>query len=151
MARDKTQSISSLISSASLMPQESMVEVSKKEQILYIGIPKETSFQENRIPLIPESVSLLHANGHEIIIEAGAGKASNIEDSDFSEAGARIVYNAAEVYKADVILKVAPPSPEEVELIQPNQHLISILNMSMQNADYIRKLGAKKVTAIGYE
>ncbi len=151
MAKEKTPSISSLISSASVMPQESMVEVANKEQNLYIGIPKETSFQENRIPLIPEAVSLLHANGHEIIIETGAGKASNIEDSDFSEAGAKIVYNAAEVYKADVVLKVAPPSPEEVEYIQPNQHLISILNMSMQNADYVRKLAAKKVTAIGYE
>jgi alanine dehydrogenase len=151
MARDKTQSISSLISSAGLMPQESMVEVARKEQKLYIGIPKETSFQENRIPLTPEAVSLLHANGHEIVIESGAGKASNLEDSDFSEAGARIVYSSVDVYKAEVVLKVAPPSDEEVEYIQPNQHLISILNMSMQKPEYIRRLAAKKVTAIGYE
>src|SRR3569832_88002 len=151
MARDITQSISSLISSAGIMPQEAMVEVAKKEQKLYIGIPKETSFQENRIPLIPESVSLLHANGHEIVIESGAGKASNLEDSDFSEAGAQIVYSSADVYKADVVLKVAPPSNEELEYIQPNQHLISILNMSMQKPEYIRKLASKKITAIGYE
>jgi alanine dehydrogenase len=151
MARDKTQSISSLISSASIMPQEAMVEVTKREQRLVIGIPKETSFQENRIPLIPESVSLLHANGHEIIIEAGAGKASNLEDSDFSEAGAQIVYSPTDVYKAEIVLKVAPPSTEEVEYIQPNQYLISILNMSMQKPEYIKQLAAKKVTAVGYE
>jgi alanine dehydrogenase len=151
MAKDTHPSISSLITSAGLMPQEAMVEVKKSEQKLYIGIPKETSFQENRIPLVPESVSLLVANGHEIVIEAGAGKTSNLEDSDFSEVGARIVYSPTDVYKADIVLKVAPPSPEEVNYIQPNQHLISILNMSMQNADYIRKLAAKKVTAIGYE
>jgi alanine dehydrogenase len=151
MAKETHQSISSLITSAGLMPQEAMVEVKKREKKLYIGIPKETSFQENRIPLVPESVSLLVSNGHEIVIEAGAGKTSNIEDSDFSEAGAQIAYNTPEVYKADIILKVAPPSGDEMGMIQPNQHLISILNMSMQNADYIRKLGAKKVTAIGYE
>ena len=143
--------LSRLISSASLMPQESMMEVKKQHKQLYIGIPKETSFQENRIPLIPESVLLLVNNGHEIIIETGAGAASNIQDSDYSEAGARIVYTTAEVYKADIILKVAPPSASELELIQPRQNLISILQMSMQNEEYIRQLSSKKVTAIGYE
>ncbi|MCX6292564.1 MAG: alanine dehydrogenase [Bacteroidetes bacterium] len=143
--------LSRLISSASLMPQEAMMEVKKKSQQLYIGIPKETSFQENRIPLIPESVLLLTNNGHEIIVETGAGAASNIQDSDYSEAGAKIVYSPAEVYKADIVLKVAAPSAEELELIQPKQTLISILQMSMQNEDFIRRLSAKKITAIGYE
>src|SRR3954464_1797670 len=106
MAKETHQSISSLISSAGLMPQEAMVEVKKKGKQLYIGIPKETSFQENRIPLIPESVALLVNNGHEIVVEAGAGKASNIQDSDYSEAGAKIVYSTAEVFKADIVLKV---------------------------------------------
>ena len=94
---------------------------------------------------------MLINNGHEIFIEAGAGAASNIQDSDFSEAGARIVYTAEEVYKADIILKVAPPSPAELEMMQPKQYLISILQMSMQSTEFIRQLGAKKVTAIGYE
>ena len=143
--------ISSLLSSATAMPKESMVEVKKKEKQLYIGIPKETSFQENRIPLIPESVALLVNNGHEIVVEAGAGTAANIQDSDYSEAGARIVYSTAEVFKADLVLKVAPPSLKEVEYIQPRQTLISILQMSMQNEEYIRLLSAKKITAVAYE
>jgi len=96
-------------------------------------------------------VSLLVNHGHKVVIEAGAGAAAKIEDSDFSEAGAGIVYSAEEVYKADIILKVAPPSKEELNFIQPRQFLISILQMSMQNADYIRALSAKKVTALGYE
>lgn len=141
----------SLAASAAMMPQEAMLEVRKQHKQLYIGIPKETSFQENRVPLIPESVSLLTNHGHEIVIEAGAGAASKIEDSDFSEAGAKIAYSADEVYKADIILKVAPPSKEEVELLQTRQTLISILQMSMQNAEYVRSLSAKKITAIGYE
>ncbi len=143
--------ISSLAASAAMQTQEAMLEIKKQEKQLFIGIPKETSFQENRIPLIPESISLLVNNGHEIIIEAGAGAASNIQDSDFSEVGARIVYTAEEVYKADIILKVAPPSQAELDMIQQKQYLISILQMSMQSNDFIRQLSAKKVSAIGYE
>jgi alanine dehydrogenase len=143
--------LSKLISSASMMPQEAMMEIKKQQKELFIGIPKEISFQENRIPLIPESVALLVNNGHEIIVETGAGTASNIQDSDYSEAGAKIVYTTAEVYKADMVLKVAPPSQDELELLQPKQSLISILQMSIQNEEYIRKMSAKKITAIGYE
>jgi len=150
MAENKPGGFSSLINPA-YVTREQMVEVKKKEKKLYIGIPREISFQENRIPLIPEAVALLVANGHEIVVETNAGKASNIQDSDFSEAGARIAYAASDIYKADIVLKVAPPSPEEVELMQPRQQLISILQMSIQSEEYIRKLSAKKITAIGYE
>jgi alanine dehydrogenase len=148
---DQTKGLSSLFTSAGLMPQEAMVEVKKQKKQLYLGIPKETSFQENRIPLIPESVALLVNNGHDIVIETGAGKASNFQDSDYSEAGARIAYSPAEVYKADIVLKVAPPSREELDLIQPKQTLISILQMSMQSPDYIKQLCSKKITAVGFE
>ncbi len=148
---EKLPGVSSLAASAVGMPLEAMLEIKKKHKQLFIGIPKETSFQENRIPLIPDSVSVLVNNGNEVIIEAGAGAAAKIEDSDFSEAGAQIVYSPEEVYKADVILKVAPPSVDELKLIKPRQFLISILQMSMQNADYIKALSAKKITAIGYE
>lgn len=133
------------------MPMEAMLEVKKKHKQLFIGIPKETSFQENRIPLVPDAVSLLINNGHEVVVQAGAGSAAKIEDSDFSEAGARIVYSPEEVYKADIVIKVAPPSNDELKLIQPRQFLISILQMSMQDKDYIKALSSKKVTSIGYE
>lgn len=148
---DKKSAFSSLAASAVLQPMEAMLEVKKQSKELYIGIPKETSFQENRVPLIPESVSLLTNNGHQIVIEAGAGAAAKIQDSDFSEAGAKIAYTTEEVYKADIVLKVAPPSIEELKYLQTRQYLISILQMSMQNADYIKALSAKKITGIGYE
>src|SRR5690242_5092823 len=129
MAERRSKAVDTLLS---MLPQEEMVEVKRGEKQLNIGIPKEITFQENRIPLIPESVALLVNRGHDIIIEAGAGKASNIEDSDFSEAGAQIVYTPEDVYKANLILKVAPPSMEEIALMQPNQHLISILQVGIQ-------------------
>ena len=151
MSEQIPKGLSSLFTSAGLMPQEAMVEVKKQKKQLHLGIPRETSFQENRIPLIPDSIALLINNGHDIVVETGAGKSSNIQDSDFSEAGARIAYSPEEVYKSEIILKVAPPSQEELELVQPRQTLISILQMSMQNAEYIRQLSAKRITAIGFE
>lgn len=134
-----------------LLPQESMLEVELKGKNLYIGIPKETSFQENRIALVPEAVRLLTNNGHRILIEAGAGNNSSFADADYSESGAHIVYSTKEVYQADLILKVAPPSPEEQELMQQKQTLISILQIAMQDREFINRLTSKKITALAYE
>lgn len=150
MAESKFPGINPL-ASAVLLPQEQLLAVRKQHRQLVIGIPKEISFQENRIPLIPDAVAQLVNNGHEILMEAGSGIASNYQDSDYSEAGARICYSPEEVYKAELILKVAPPSLDELELMQNRQTLISILQMTTQTDAYIRKLSAKKITAIGYE
>ncbi len=136
---------------SSLLPQEEMLEVAKKKGKLLIGIPKETSFQENRVPLVPETVALLTNNGHEIIIEREAGKAANFQDNDYSEAGAIIVNSAEEVYKADIILKVAPPSLAEIEMMKQKQTLISALQLTVQPKNYIQKLLAKRVTAIAWD
>ena len=147
---ERSLGLSSLAASAA-MPLEAMLEIRKQQKNLFIGIPKETSFQEHRVPLIPEAVALLTNRGHEIVIETGAGNASKFEDSDYSEAGARIAYGPEEVYKANIILKVAPPSIAELGLIQPRQSLISILQITMQNTEYIKALSGKKITAIAYE
>src|SRR5258706_188692 len=143
--------ISRIAASAMLQPQESLLEVKKQQQHLFIGIPRETSFQENRIPLIPETVALLVNHGHELVMETGAGQTSNYQDSDYSEAGARIAYSPEDVYKADIILKVAPPSAKEMELLKTQQTLISILQMNMQNERFIRNLSSRKITAFAYE
>lgn len=143
--------IKSLASGAAMMPQEEMLEVGRKKGKLYIGIPKEISFQENRIALVPDAVALLVNNGHRVVIETQAGKAANFEDKDFSEAGAEIAYDVNEVYKAEIILKVAPPSTEEIEMMQRKQTLISALQLTVQPEDYVKKLVSKKVTAIAYD
>ena len=104
-------------------PQEEMLEVARKKGKLYIGIPKEMAFQENRVPLVPDAVALLVNNGHKIVVEAGAGSAAHFEDTDYSEAGAEIVYSAEEVYKADIILKIAPPTLDEIESMKTKQTL----------------------------
>jgi alanine dehydrogenase len=143
--------IKTLASGAAMMPQEEMLEVARKKGNLYIGIPKETSFQENRIALVPDAVALLVNNGHRVVVETQAGKAANFEDKDFSEAGAQIAYSTEEVYKADIVLKVAPPSTEEIALMQRKQTLISALQLTVQPEDYVKQLVAKRVTAIAYD
>lgn len=134
-----------------LLPQEEMLEVPRKKGDLYIGIPKETSFQENRIALVPDAVTLLTANGHQIVVETNAGKAANYDDKDYSEAGARIAYSTEEVYKADIVLKVAPPSLEEIEFLQRKQTLISALQFTIQPENYVKRLMEKKVNAIAFD
>ena len=139
------------LTSAGLMPQEEMLEVGRKQEELYIGIPKETHFQENRVPLVPDAVNLLVANGHKIVIETNAGKGANFTDRDYSEAGAQIAYDIKEVYKADIVLKVAPPSLEEIEIMQPRQTLFSALQLTIQPENFLKQLMAKKASAIAYD
>lgn len=139
------------LTQTALMPQEEMLEVARKKGKLFIGIPKEISFQENRVPLVPDAVALLVNNGHTIVIESNAGKMAHFEDHDYSEAGATIVYSPEEVYKANIILKVAPPSPKEIEMMQQKQTLISALQLTVQPEDFLKQLIAKKITAIAFD
>jgi len=139
------------LAKSALNPQEEMLAVARKKNSLYIGIPKETSFQENRVPLVPEAVALLVNNGHEVIIETGAGKISNFQDKDYSDAGAKIAYSAEEVYKANIILKIEPPSLEEIELLTGKQILVSALQLTIQPDNYVKSLMNKKMTAIAFD
>lgn len=139
------------LTQTALMPQEEMLEVGRKKGKLFIGIPKEISFQENRVALVPDAVALLVNNGHRVVVETNAGKTSNFQDHDYSEAGASIAYSAEDVYKADIILKVAPPAPQEIEMMQQKSTLISALQLTVQPEDYIKQLMAKKITAIAFD
>jgi alanine dehydrogenase len=134
-----------------LMPQEEMLEVARQRSSLLIGVPKEVSAQENRVSLVPDGVALLCRNGHQVMVEAGAGITAHFSDHEYSEAGAQIVYSPREVYKADIILKVGPITREEMELLRPKQTLVSAIQASMQCEEYFRALLSKKVTALAFE
>lgn len=140
-----------LLKEGNILPMEEMLEISRKKGSLMIGIPKETSFQERRVALVPEAVSLLVANGHHVRIETGAGLASNFSDNEYSEAGAEIAPSAKDVFQCDIILKVAPPSEEEVDYMTGNQTLISALQLSVQPKIILQKLIQKKITAVAWD
>ena len=134
-----------------LMPQPEMLELSTKKKSLFIGIPNESAFQEHRIPLVPGAVNLLVSNGHKVYIETNAGLSSSFSDKEYSDSGAKICYDVKEVYQADIILKVEPPSLDELDYFKQNQCLISALQLKTQTADYFKKLMEKKVTAVAFE
>ena len=134
-----------------LLPQEEMLEIKKHFKSLYIGIPKEISYQENRVSLSPDAVALLVSNGHKIVIEKGAGVNANFSDEDYSDSGATIVYNIKDVYKANVILKIEPPTTSEIKMMQKGQTLISALQLTTIDEKYINLLLKSEITALAYE
>ena len=97
---------------------EETLDIKPKAMGMMIGIPKEIAFQENRIALTPDAVSVLVSNGHSVVIEHNAGEASHFRDKDYSEAGAKIVYDRAEVFKAPILVKSAPVIDEDIPLLQ---------------------------------
>lgn len=140
-----------LISQGSLLPQEEMLEISRKKGKLFIGIPKEISFQERRVALVPVAVSVLVANGHRVRVESKSGELASFSDRDYSEAGAEICYDPKEIFECDIIFKVAPPTEDEVDMMVGNQTLISALQLSVQPKSLLQKLMQKKVTAIAWD
>jgi alanine dehydrogenase len=130
---------------------EETLDVKPKGVPLHIGIPKEIAFQENRIALTPDAVGVLVSNGHEVIIEHNAGEASHYRDKDYSEAGARIVYDKAEVFRAPILVKSAPVIEEDLPLLQMNQIVISPIHLSAMKADLLQKMMDKRITGISFE
>ncbi|MEP0266441.1 alanine dehydrogenase [Dokdonia sp.] len=136
---------------AQLLPQEETLEIAKKKGELFIGIPKEAHFQERRVCLTPDAVAALTANGHRVLIESKAGEGAHYTDTDYSEAGAEITNDTAKVFSCPMILKVEPPSLEELDMVNPQAVLISALQLKTQNKAYFEKLASKRATAIAFE
>ncbi len=139
------------VRASELLPQEEKLEVKSKNASLFIGIPKEDFRYERRIGLTPDAVKLLVNNGHRIRIETGAGAGAKYTDHDFSEAGAEICYDKKQIFEADLIFKVAPPTFEEIELMKPKQNLISAVQIKSQTKAFFEKLQAKKITALSFD
>src|SRR5690554_1559551 len=143
--------IKSLMKEGKLVPQEEMLAIAKKRNRLKIGVPREQSFQERRVALVPEAVSLLVANGHQILIETKAGENASFSDKDYSEAGAEIIYDRKTIFQCDLIFKVSQSIEEEVDMMGMNQTLISALQISMQPKKVLQKMMQKRVTAVAWD
>lgn len=134
-----------------LIPQEEKLEVQRHKSALFIGIPSETSFQERRICLTPDAVNSLVYHGHRVMIESGAGESSSYSDKEYSEAGAEITKDTKKVFGCPILLKVEPPTLEEIEMINPQTILISAIQLKTRNLDYFEALRKKKITALAFE
>lgn len=124
----------------------------KSARSLKIGLPKETSSDERRISLTPGGVSVLTANGHEILIEKNAGIDAHFSDDDYREAGAEISHSAEELFnRSEMIVKVAPPTATELNWMKPNQVLLSALHLGHTTKEYLNSILEKGIIGIGYE
>jgi alanine dehydrogenase len=118
---------------------------------MIIGIPKESWRDEHRVALIPAGVFALMKAGHQVIVQADAGLGCDYTNETYDEAGAKLVFNAGEVFKrADLVVKVMPPSLPELEYLTPGKTLFSFLAYNVLNTKLMASLSDDKCTAIGY-
>jgi len=138
-------------SKSQLLPQEEKLEISKQRSDLFIGIPKESSYQERRICLTPDAVNSLVSEGHRVMIESGAGLSASYSDQEFSDAGAEITADTKKVFGCPMLLKISPLTIEEFELVNPETIVISAIQLKTRNKDYFEALAKKKITALAFE
>lgn len=151
MAKREISGFAQLAKEQSLYPQEAPAKISKGNNKLIIGIPKESSLQENRVSLKPEAVAVLVNNGHDVIVESGAGEKARYSDSEYSEAGAEITVDTKKVFSSAILLKIEPPTLDECEMLKLGGTLVSAFQAGKQTVNYIEALNKKRITAIGYE
>jgi alanine dehydrogenase len=134
-----------------LLPQEEKLEIARQKSELFIGIPKETSYQERRICLTPDAVNSLTYHGHRVMIEAGAGLSSSYTDKEYSDAGAEITNDTKKVFSCPMILKVEPATLSEIEMMNPQTILLSAIQLKTRKKTYFEALTKKKITALAFE
>ena len=116
-----------------------------------IGVPKEIKPQENRIGLTPESAKLLVSNGHEVLIENNGGFEAGFYNSQYKEAGAKIVNKAEDIFNdAEIIVKVKEPLSNEVKMIRENQIIFTYLHLAASK-ELTEGLIKSKSACIAYE
>jgi H+-translocating NAD(P) transhydrogenase subunit alpha len=115
-----------------------------------IGVPKETVEGERRVALVPEVVRKLAGQEHEIMVERGAGAGALIPDALFEEAGATLVDDPPAVYACEVVVKVAPPTPEETGRLKSDGVLIAFLQ-PLTNGEGVRAIAQTGVTSFALE
>jgi alanine dehydrogenase len=131
---------------------EKVVMRSERKQQVNIGIPKETVGEERRVAIAPSGVKILAENGHTIYVEKGAGNLAGFSDREYSEAGGNVTPSAEDLYKkSNVIVKVAPPSEFEYDLLQENQILISALNLGSMKRELLDVLLRKNIISLAFE
>jgi alanine dehydrogenase len=134
-----------------LLPQEEKLEITRHKSELFIGIPKETSYQERRICLTPDAVNALTSHGHRVLIESGAGENASYSDKDYSDAGAEISSDTQKVLSCPMILKVEPATLSEIEMMNQQTILISAIQLKTRKKEYFEALQKKRITALAFE
>jgi len=116
-----------------------------------VGVPKEIKVLENRVGLTPASVREIVHHGHQVLVEPNAGQGIGASDDDYARAGAEIARDAADVYvRAEMIVKVKEPQPNECAMLKPGQVLFTYLHLA-PDPDQTKALVASGAIAVAYE
>lgn len=137
--------------STSFVVRELLLKAEKTNFSLIIGIPCENQDIEKRLALTPESVALLVSAGYRVLLQAGAGLTINYSDSYYADSGAEIVETAQEVFQADLILKVLPPTIAEVQMMRHRSAVFSFLYLHRLTKLLLDLMQEKKISALAYE
>ncbi|MDD2474684.1 MAG: alanine dehydrogenase [Dysgonamonadaceae bacterium] len=137
--------------STSFVVREFLLKVNKTHSALVIGVPKEDTRFEKRLALTPEAVALLVDEGHKLIFESGAGEPINYSDNYYAESGATIVDTKAEVFEANLILKISPPTLQEVRLMRPRTTVFSFLLQPMLSSAVLEAMSSKRINGLAYD
>ncbi len=151
MGDQKKHALHRMMQETSIQPKEQLIPIDQQEKKLEIGIPKEITYQENRIPLTPLSLKLLKQYGFSFKIESGAGANAHFSDMDYSEAGAEIVDHSKAIYACETILKIDPPTFEEIKLMKEGQNIISAIQLAHLDKKCLQLMMKKKINALAYE
>ncbi|OIP82235.1 MAG: alanine dehydrogenase [Porphyromonadaceae bacterium CG2_30_38_12] len=134
-----------------LFPEECLLREIAKQPRLSIGIPKENSAIETRLALTPEGVSIVTEEGHSVYVERGAGIPMSYTDLQYSEAGAYLVDTPVDVFSADIVLKITPPTLKEIGMMNNHSSVFSMLQLNFLSAETIGAMMRKKMHAFAYE
>ncbi len=130
---------------------EETLDIKPRGAQLFIGIPRENAFQENRIALTPDAISVLVNNGHRVVVEHRAGEGAHFSERDFSDAGAKIAYDKKEVFESDLIMKSSPVNEQELEYLKPDQTIISPIHLPVMKTSILQCMMEKRITALSFE
>lgn len=135
-----------------LLTMEKRAALGERHRSFRIGVPREMSNEERRVSLSPAGVQTLVSNGHQVYVERQAGEAANFPDREYAEVGAELITDAADLYThCELVVKVGPPSADEVPFLREKQTLISALHLGGTQPDFLRRLMDLGITGIGFE
>ena len=137
--------------STQFVVRELLLKVDKQNVSLVIGIPKENQKVEKRLAITPETTTLLVESGYQVVIESDAGLAINYSDRYYSDSGAHIAQSKAEVFQADIVLKISPPTYEEVSMMKPRSSVFSFLQLHLISSETLDLMAEKRINALAYE
>lgn len=144
-------SFSKFFTESQFETQEERLAVGERSKSVTIGIPKENPELEHRVSIVPNSIRTLVGFGHKVVVESTAGDHSNFSDHDYSEAGAMISHSKEEVFKSDIVVKIAPATLEEIDLMHSDKIIISPIQLPTLHQEYFLKLKEKRITALAME